>query len=80
MLHGSIQEPWNFMAIKRMRKQWIPGSLSSPPTSLGTRLELMVPFEMGFIDVAERKEASYEDLIHRAKQAGYDSHLISQLR
>jgi len=38
----------------------------------------MVPFEMGFKDVAERrKEASYEDLVYRAKQAGCNSHLIT---
>ena len=40
-------------------------------------VELTVPFEMGFKDAAERKEASYEDLVYRAKQAGYDSHLIT---
>jgi len=36
-------------------------------------VELTVPFETGFKDAAERKEASYEDLVYRAKQAGYDS-------
>lgn len=40
-------------------------------------VELTVPFETGFKDAAERKEASYEDLVYRAKQAGYDSHLIT---
>ena len=38
-LHGGIWQAWNFMAIKHMHKQWIPGSLSSPPMSPGTRLE-----------------------------------------
>jgi len=33
-------------------------------------VELMVPFETGFKDAAE-------DLVHRAKQAGYNSHLIT---
>jgi len=27
-LRGGIQEPWNFVVIKRMHKQWIPGSFS----------------------------------------------------
>ena len=31
-------------------------------------VELTVPFEN---DAAERKETSYEDMVHRAKQAGY---------
>jgi len=39
--------------------------------------ELTVPFETGFKDAAERKEASYEDLVCRAKQAGYDFHPIT---
>jgi len=30
LLHGGIQEPWNFMAIKCMHKQWIPDSPTSP--------------------------------------------------
>ena len=38
--------------------------------SYGWCPELTVPFETGFKDVAE-------DLIHRAKQAGYNSHLIT---
>jgi len=33
-------------------------------------VELTVPFEMGFKDVAERKEASYEDLIGLQSKAG----------
>ena len=40
-------------------------------------VELTVPFETGFQDAAERKETSYEDLVHRAKQAGYNTHLIT---
>ena len=36
----------------------------------------MVPFETGFQDAAEEK-ASYKDLVHRAKQAGYNTHLIT---
>ena len=31
----------------------------------------MVPFET---DAAQRKETSYKDLVHRAKQAGYNTH------
>jgi len=36
-----------------------------------------VPLRQGSKVVAERNEASYEDLVHRAKQAGYDSDLIT---
>ena len=48
MLHGGIRETWNFVAIKRMHKQWIPGSLSSPLISLGTRLTECQGFLVGY--------------------------------
>ena len=34
------------MAIKRMRKQCVPGALSPPPPRLGTRLDLSVVGQM----------------------------------
>ena len=37
-MHGVIQEQWNVIVIKRMHKQCVPGSLSLPLESLGTRL------------------------------------------
>ena len=37
MLRGGIWKPWNFMAIKCMCKQWIPGSLLSPPNKPGNK-------------------------------------------
>ena len=40
-------------------------------------VELTVPFETGFQAVAERKETNYEDLVNRARQAGYNTHLIT---
>ena len=40
-------------------------------------MELTVPFETGFQAAAERKTASYEDLVHRARQSGYNTHLIT---
>ena len=40
-------------------------------------VELTVPFETGFQAAAERKETNYEDLVNRARQAGYNTHLIT---
>ena len=40
-------------------------------------VELTVPFETGFNAAAERKETSYKDLVNRARQAGYKTHLTT---
>ena len=38
-VYDRIQTPWNSTAIRRMRKQCVPGSFSAPRNkSLGTRL------------------------------------------
>ena len=40
-------------------------------------VELTVPFETSFQAAAERNETNYEDLVNRARQAGYNTLLIT---